>query len=194
MKNEKWGMENWGGGGNGRDARCPSGGKRNGQDVRCPSSGELSTGLARGAKKAEGKKRNAPTTPKEKKGRVKKQDGGFKETRSSKTARARARAKRPCSCSFREAGEAVAEIVTNCFPDQVQSARLWAWYCRHFNRHAIIDRAYYYASCQRCGEVRNAVTAFQAWLRRTFGDMAAAQDENCARNNSYCRLRRMRMR
>ena len=31
---------------------------------------------------------------------------------------------------------------------------LWVWYCRHFDRRRILDRAYYYASCQQCGEAR----------------------------------------
>ena len=34
---------------------------------------------------------------------------------------------------------------------------MWAWYCRHFNRRLIIDKAYYYASCHRQGEVRDGV-------------------------------------
>ena len=46
---------------------------------------------------------------------------------------------------------------------------LWAWYCRHFDRRLILDKAYYYASCARQGEVRDGVTAFQAWLRKEFG-------------------------
>ncbi len=45
---------------------------------------------------------------------------------------------------------------------------LWAWYCRHFNRNAIVEKAHEYASMQRQGEVRDAVTAFQAWLSSEF--------------------------
>ena len=51
---------------------------------------------------------------------------------------------------------------------------LWAWYCRHFDRRLILDKAYYYASCARQGEVRDGVTAFQAWLRKEFGAKGGA--------------------
>ena len=69
-----------------------------------------------------------------------------------------------CTCTFREAGEAAAEIVANCFGSESRDLRIWAWYCRHFDRRRIVDRAYFYASCQKCGEIRNAITAFQNWL------------------------------
>jgi hypothetical protein len=68
-----------------------------------------------------------------------------------------------------DAGEASAEIVCNCFPYGAKDFALWAWYCRHFNRRLIIDKAYYYASCHRQGEVRDGVSAFQAWLRKEYG-------------------------
>ena len=73
----------------------------------------------------------------------------------------------------REAGEAAEEIVGNCFGAE-SDRDLWAWYCRHFDRRRILDRAYFYASCQRQGEVRDAVTAFQAWLRKEFPKGGAA--------------------
>ena len=74
-----------------------------------------------------------------------------------------------CTCTFREAGEAAAEIVANCFGSGSRDLRIWAWYCRHFDRRRIVDRAYFYASCERCGEIRNAITAFQSWLQEEFG-------------------------
>ena len=55
----------------------------------------------------------------------------------------------PCACSFSEAGAAAAEIVGNCFPQCAKDYAFWAWYCRHFDRNRIVERAYYYASCQR---------------------------------------------
>ena len=73
-----------------------------------------------------------------------------------------------CTCTFREAGEAAAEIVANCFGSESRDLRIWAWYCRHFDRRRIVDRAYFYASCQKCGEIRSAITAFQSWLRQEF--------------------------
>ena len=61
------------------------------------------------------------------------------------------------------------EIVANCFGSPERYFRIWAWYCRHFDRRRIVDRAYFYASCQKCGEIRSAITAFQNWLRKEFG-------------------------
>ena len=89
-------------------------------------------------------------------------------------AHARRRPCPPCTCTYEEAGIAAAEIVANCFPRNVKDIPLWAWYCRHFDRERIVDRAYFYASCQRQGEVRDAVTAFQAWLRKEFPKGGAA--------------------
>ena len=74
-----------------------------------------------------------------------------------------------CTCTFREAGEAAMEIVANCFGSPERDFRIWAWYCRHFDRRRIVDRAYFYASCEKCGEIRNAITAFQNWLQKEFG-------------------------
>ena len=105
-----------------------------------------------------------------------KQDGGLC-LNPSKSAHARASVRarrRPCTCTYREAGEAAAEIVCNCFPHRVADIPLWAWYCRHFDRRLILDKAYYYASCARQGEVRDGVTAFQAWLRKEFGARGGA--------------------
>ena len=73
-----------------------------------------------------------------------------------------------CTCSFAEAGEAAMEIIDNCFSSPERDFRIWAWYCRHFDRRRIVDRAYFYASCQKCGEIRSAITAFQSWLRKEF--------------------------
>ena len=89
----------------------------------------------------------------------------------SKPARAYARRRLPYTCTYDEAGAAVDEIVGNCF-GSVGDIDLWAWYCRHFDRRRIVDKAYEYASMQRQSEVRDAVTAFQAWPKgRTWRDM-----------------------
>ena len=86
-----------------------------------------------------------------------------------KPACARAYAKRrlPCTCSYAEAGAAADEIVGNCF-GTAGDLDLWAWYCRHFDRNAIVEKAHEYASMQRQGEVRDAITAFQSWLSETY--------------------------
>ena len=116
---------------------------------------------------------------KEAKERKRKQDGGLLINPLGNTARARegahAHARRlPCTCSYAEAGDAAAEIVANCFPHCAKDFALWAWYCRHFDRRRIVDKAYYYASCSRQREVRDGVTAFQAWLRKEYGTKGGA--------------------
>ena len=102
-----------------------------------------------------------------------KQDGGLFINPLGNTARARegahARRRLPCTCSYAEAGESSAEIVANCFPHCAKDFALWAWYCRHFDRNAIVEKAHEYASMQRQGEVLDAITAFQSWLRKEFG-------------------------
>ena len=106
-----------------------------------------------------------------------KQDGGLYLNPIS-VPRARTRTcegrRLACTCTFREAGEAAAEIVANCFGSESRDLRIWAWYCRHFDRRRIVDRAYFYASCERCGEIRNAITAFQNWLQEEFGAKGGA--------------------
>ena len=115
---------------------------------------------------------------KEAKERKRKQDGGlfvnpFKPASAREGTRARTRPP-PCTCTYAEAGDAAAEIVANCFPHRAKDFALWAWYCRHFDRRRIVDKAYYYASCQRQGEVRDGVTAFQAWLRKEYKQKGGA--------------------
>jgi hypothetical protein len=106
---------------------------------------ELSTGCelsTASLKKREGEKRNPPLTPYREKGKGKEQDRVSCET-SSKTARAHARRRLPCTCSYDEAGAAADEIVGNCF-GSAGDLGLWAWYCRHFDRERIVDKAYAY--------------------------------------------------
>ena len=107
--------------------------------------------------------------------KVKRKQDGVIFITHLKTARSHVRRNLPCACSFSEAGEAAAEIVGNCFPQGAKDFALWAWYCRHFNRRLIVDKAYYYASCHRQGEVRNGVSAFQAWLRKEYGKKGDAR-------------------
>ena len=66
------------------------------------------------------------------------------------------------------------EIIANCFGSLERDFRIWAWYCRHFDRRRIVDRAYFYASCERCGEIHTAITAFQNWLQEEFGAKGGA--------------------
>lgn len=127
-----------------------------------------------GLKKREGKKRNSPCTPYREKGKGKETRRGFLQKQVySKTACAYAGARRRCSCSFAEAGAAADEIVGSCF-GTMRDHSLWAWYCRHFDRALIIEKAHEYASMQRCGEIRNAIAAFQSWLRKEFGSKGGA--------------------
>ena len=120
-------------------------------------------------KKREAEKRTSPLTPLREKGKGKEQDRVSCETCFSKTARAHVRKRRfPCTCSYAEAGDAAYEIIGSCFGN-MGDLDLWAWYCRHFDRNAIVEKAHEYASMQRQGEVLDAITAFQSWLRKEFG-------------------------
>jgi len=139
------------------------------------------TGCASPSKKGEGKKRTSPFTPYREKGKVKEQYRVSCETSILKPARAHARKRLRCTCSYEEAGAAADEIVGSCFGTTRDQA-LWAWYCRHFDRRRIVEKAHEYASMQRQGEVRDAVTAFQAWLRKEYGKSSFA--EGCHRSAS----------
>ena len=127
---------------------------------------------ASGAKEKGREKENLPPAPPiEKKRREKKQARVSLET-CFKPARARTYAKKrrlPCTCSYDEAGDAAYEIVAGCFGNR-NDLDLWAWYCRHFDRNAIVEKAHEYASMQRQGEVRDAITAFQSWLSETYAE------------------------
>lgn len=119
-------------------------------------------------KKGEAKKRKSPLTPYREKAKGKETIPDYLRNRDSKPARAYARRSLHCTCSYEAAGAAADEIVGSCFGTMRDHA-LWAWYCRHFDAGRIVEKAHEYASMQRCGEVRNAVTAFQAWLRNEYG-------------------------
>ena len=66
---------------------------------------------APGSKKAEGRKRKPPFTPYREKAKGKEQSRVSNETSYSKPARAYARRRPPCTCSYNEAGAAADEIV-----------------------------------------------------------------------------------
>jgi len=72
--------------------------------------------------------------------------------------------------SYREAGLAADTVIEILgAPNTSANRGIWAGYCRHFGPENIIERAYEYASYARQGEVKNAVTAFQAWLNNNYG-------------------------
>ena len=130
------------------------------------------TPFSGGKEKGREKETFPPAPPIEKKGSQKKQSPVFFEPGYSKPARARVRARKrrlPCTCSYADAGDAAREIIGNCFGN-FSDLRLWAWYCRHFNRERIVDKAYEYASMCRQRELHDAITAFQAWLSKEFKD------------------------
>ena len=98
-----------------------------------------------------------------------KQDGGLLLNPIS-VPRARTRAcegrRIACTCTFAEAGEAAMEIIDNCFGSLERDFRIWAWYCRHFDRNRIVDRAYFYASCQKCNEILSLPFALAPTVQR----------------------------
>ena len=146
--------------------------EKQGTENRERGPGKVINSPATGAKeKGREKETFPPAPPKEKKGREKKQARVSFET-SFKPARARTCAKKrrlPCTCSYDEAGDAAYEIVGSCFGNR-NDLGLWAWYCRHFDRNAIVEKAHEYASMQRQSEVRDAITAFQSWLGDEYGE------------------------
>ena len=152
MENEEWRIENWGGGGNG-------------QDVRCPSGGELSTGFAPTVKKTEGKKRTSPKTPKEKKRRVKKDRRGFSKKPSFARAGARVRA----------ALDVDLDLAVAAFGGTAEDRRIWAaiaWRVGVDEFHyAVMDKL---AEDAADGAPRKAAAAFQAFLNRRFPKGGAA--------------------
>ena len=140
--------------------------------------GELCTGKRKEPDMAKRENEGKKEKKQKKERKIKrKQDGGLLLNPIS-VPRARTRAcegrRIDCICTFAEAGEAAMEIIDNCFGSESRDLRIWAWYCRHFDRRRIVDRAYFYASCERCGEIRNAITAFQNWLQEEFGAKGGA--------------------
>ena len=171
MENEEWRIENWGGGGNGQDVRCPSGGK-------------LSTGFAPTAKKTEGKKRTSPKTPKEKKRRVKKDRRGFSKKPSF--ARAGARVRAAANSGVRgapalpvrriaKALDADLDVAVRAFGGTAEDRRIWAaiaWRVGVDEFHyAVMDKL---AEDAADGAPRKAAAAFQAFLNRRFPKGGAA--------------------
>ena len=136
------------------------------------AAGELCTGKRKepGMAKRENEGKKEKKQKKEWKEKRKQYRGLYLNPISVPRARTRACKGRrlACTCTFREAGEAAMEIIDNCFGSLERDFRIWAWYCRHFDRRRIVDRAYFYASCQKCGEIRSAITAFQSWLQKDF--------------------------
>ena len=176
MENEEWRIENWGGGGNG-------------QDVRCPSGGELSTGFAPTVKKAEGKKRTSPKTPKEKKRRVKKDRRGFSKKPSFARAGARVRAGHAGRVTLparriARALDADRELAVAAFGGTAEDRRIWAaiaWRVGVDEFHyALMDK---FSEDAADGAPKCPATAFQAFLNRRF-PKDKPQNENLVRNNS----------
>ena len=52
----------------------------------------------------------------------------------------------------------------------MRDRRIWAFYCYRHDVEILLDRAREIASRHRQGELRNPVSAFQRWLRDSFGE------------------------
>ena len=121
--------------------------------------------LAQTAKKAEGKKRNAPTTPKEKKGRVKKHSRGFSKKPSFACGRGR----------IARALDAELDAAAAAFRGTAEDRRLWAaiaWRVGVAEFHyAVADKMREDAAD---GQPRHPAAAFQAFLNRRFPKSEAA--------------------
>jgi len=70
---------------------------------------------------------------------------------------------------YRLAGGAADELIAILHASRDDdNRRLWAFYCYHHDAELILDKAREYAAMERQGELKNAVTAFQKWLSRSF--------------------------
>ena len=116
-------------------------------------------------KKTEGKKRTSPSTPKEKKGRVKKDRRGFSKKPSFARAGARVRA----------ALDVDLDLAVAAFGGTAEDRRIWAavaWRVGVDEFHyAVMDKL---AEDAADGAPRKAAAAFQAFLNRRFPKGGAA--------------------
>ena len=131
---------------------------------------------SRNVKKMEMKKRKSPFTPYRVKAKGKETRPGSCQN-PSKTACARAGdcevektgggGQRKIS-RYRLAGEAAREVIRILGGNWKNDFRTWAFYCYHHDIEDILERARYFASCYRQGEIENPITAFQGWLQEEF--------------------------
>ena len=110
-----------------------------------------------------------PTTPYRVKAKGKESKPGVLKN-PFKSARARTCAK----SRYHEADLCAQELMDVLGSTSRADHRLWAFYCYHHDHDIILDMAYAYASMQRQGEIRNAVSAFQAWLTKSFAEGGVA--------------------
>ena len=86
----------------------------------------------------------------------------------------RARRSRPTTGAsrYRMAGAAADELIAILGGNSGRDRGTWAYYCYHHDIGIILDKAHEIASRFRQGELRNPVTAFQKWLKRSYGKEA----------------------
>lgn len=107
------------------------------------------------------KKRPSPHTPYREKAKGKEILRGCHKQPLRPRARACAR--------YREAGAAARHLIDILHGSEKSDLGIWAMYCYHGDIERIIEKAYEYASLYRQDEIRNPITSFQAWLKRTYG-------------------------
>jgi len=73
---------------------------------------------------------------------------------------------------YRLAGAGAEELIKILGGKRERDRRTWAYYCYHHDIEILLDKAYEIASRYRQGEINNPVTAFQRWLKRSFGKEA----------------------
>jgi len=139
-------------------------------------------------KKTGRKRETSPYDPYKRKARGKETRPGSCQN-PSKTARARADARevkvkgqgqqwngqlfrRAKPSRYEEAGAGADELIRILGGKRERDRRTWAYYCYHHNIEILLDKAYEIASRYRQGEIQNPVTAFQRWLKRSFGKEA----------------------
>lgn len=82
-------------------------------------------------------------------------------------SRPRARARGRLLCTWREACEAVDEVLEH-FGSPSRDRGIWVWYCQRIGRERFLDLAYDVVSSYEQHEIKYPVRAFQRHLMDTF--------------------------
>jgi len=128
---------------------------------------KLSTAPFGHTKKTEMKREKSPLTPYKRKAKGKETSPGSWENPLSPHGRGRAR---EGVGRYRLAGGAARELMAILHAHSADDFRLWAWYCYRHDVEILIEKAREFASMSRQGELKDAITAFQSWLNKSFGD------------------------
>ena len=117
------------------------------------------------------KRETSPHTPYKRKAKGKETSRGYFGNPLS--PRGRVRREHAYACTYAEAGLRARQLcdilgIGPAHADYIGHLQLWSFYCRRFDWYTIREKAFECASCERQGEIRSAVAAFQHFLTTTF--------------------------